>query len=99
MTEVFRWLEQMSSELIYEGKRLVQPYKVANFQRGDGIEKAFLLANVACNRGIGEALKIVVQRGKVIGEVPDRYSSNWFRWVCAGERGQRGLLEKIKCWQ
>ena len=47
---------------IYDGKRLAQPDEVANFQTGDGVEKAFLLANVIRERGLGEDIELVVER-------------------------------------
>jgi hypothetical protein len=40
----------MDTESIYEGPRLAQPDEVANFKTGDGIEKAFYLANVLRSR-------------------------------------------------
>ena len=42
LTEVQGW----SDESIYNGSRLAQPDEVWNFRRGDGVEKAILLANV-----------------------------------------------------
>ncbi|MHC4567370.1 MAG: hypothetical protein ACYTE3_16625 [Planctomycetota bacterium] len=59
LDEVHQWLGQMGNESIYDGKRLAQPDEVANFQRGDGIEKAFLLANVVRSRGLSEGFEIV----------------------------------------
>jgi len=44
--EVYNWLKNMPNVSIYEGPRLAQPDEVANYQTGDGIEKALLLANV-----------------------------------------------------
>ena len=43
--EVFELLKGLPNESIYDGKRLAQPDEVWNFGRGDGIEKAILLAN------------------------------------------------------
>ncbi|HOT72254.1 MAG TPA: hypothetical protein PLX18_00520 [Anaerohalosphaeraceae bacterium] len=48
--QVYQNLCQMDSESIYEGPRLAQPDEVANFKTGDGIEKAFYLANVLRSR-------------------------------------------------
>lgn len=36
----------LGSESIYDGARLAQPDEVWNYQTGDGLEKAILLANV-----------------------------------------------------
>ncbi|UCE50305.1 MAG: hypothetical protein JSW47_09100, partial [Phycisphaerales bacterium] len=71
--EVHEWLEQMSSDSIYDGKRLAQPDEVANFQRGDGVEKALLLANVVRNRDISEGFEIVAKEGEVTVDVSSRY--------------------------
>lgn len=48
--QVYSLLCEMSNESIYEGPRLAQPDEVANFRTGDGIEKAFYLANVLRRR-------------------------------------------------
>jgi hypothetical protein len=48
--QVYEFLREMSNESIYEGPRLAQPDEVANFKTGDGIEKAFYLANVLRRR-------------------------------------------------
>lgn len=43
--ELYDFLNSMPNESIYEENRLALPDEVWNFQRGDGIEKAFLLAD------------------------------------------------------
>jgi len=48
--QIYEWLKLMKNDSIYEGKRLAQPDEVANYKTGDGLEKAFLLANVLRNR-------------------------------------------------
>ena len=45
-----RWLGTMVNESVYDGKRLAQPDEAANFQRADGVEKAFALANIIRSR-------------------------------------------------
>jgi len=51
-------------ESIYDGPaRLAQPDEVWNFRRGDGFEKALLVANVVRNRG-GGALRLALERGE-----------------------------------
>ena len=42
--EVYSSLKELPIESIYDGNRLALPDEVWNFKRGDGIEKAFLLA-------------------------------------------------------
>ena len=44
--ELLRNLEQLSTESIYDGARLAQPDEVWNYRRGDGLERALLLANI-----------------------------------------------------
>ncbi|HEC02314.1 MAG TPA: hypothetical protein ENI81_02160 [Phycisphaerales bacterium] len=72
--EVHRWLEQMKNLSIYDGKRLAQPDEVANFQTGDGIEKAFLLANIILNRGPREHIEIVAEKGAVVVKAKEEYA-------------------------
>ncbi len=48
--QVYEFLREMSNESIYDGPRLAQPDEVANFKTGDGIEKAFYLANILRRR-------------------------------------------------
>jgi hypothetical protein len=43
--QVYEQLIDMPNDSVYEGCRLAQPDEVANFLTGDGIEKAFVLAN------------------------------------------------------
>ncbi|MEI7851198.1 MAG: hypothetical protein WCH86_05135 [Kiritimatiellales bacterium] len=49
------------SESIYDGPRIAQPDEVWNYQTGDGIEKAILLANVWQKRHPEERIEISVQ--------------------------------------
>jgi hypothetical protein len=41
----YELINQLDNSSIYDSKRLAMPDEVWNFQRGDGVEKAFLLAN------------------------------------------------------
>jgi len=54
-------LKNMPDESIYDGPRLAQPDEVWNYRTGDGIEKAFLLANVWQKRHPEEKIEISVQ--------------------------------------
>jgi hypothetical protein len=47
--EAFQLISGMPNESIYDGQRLALPDEVWNFGRGDGIEKAILLANFLVN--------------------------------------------------
>ena len=71
--EVHTWLEQMNNTSIYDGKRLAQPDEVANYKTGDGLEKAFLLANVIRQRKPEQDVEIVVDKNDVVVKGPDQY--------------------------
>lgn len=43
--EIFTILDGLNNESIYDSVRMAQPDEVWNFSRGDGAEKAFLMAN------------------------------------------------------
>ena len=70
---VYNWLEQMENDSIYDGKRLAQPDEVANYQTGDGLEKAFLLTAVAHRRNHEQDIKMTVAKDNVILEVQRKY--------------------------
>jgi hypothetical protein len=55
----------MPNESIYEEKRLAQPDEVWNFGRGDGIEKAFLLANYLRNEFNQHEMELTVAKERV----------------------------------
>jgi len=56
--EVYRILQDMTGESIYDGNRLALPDEVWNFRRGDGVEKAFLLADLIIGKNQGASLVI-----------------------------------------
>jgi hypothetical protein len=64
--EIYAWLEQMKNASIYDGKRLAQPDEVANYKTGDGLEKAFLLANVIRERNPEQDVEIITDKNQVI---------------------------------
>ncbi|MHC4337590.1 MAG: hypothetical protein ACYSTG_06530 [Planctomycetota bacterium] len=71
--EVYRWLAEIKSTSIYEGERLAQPDEVANYQTGDGLEKAFLLANVIHQRSPEQDIEITVDKNDVTLKERDEY--------------------------
>lgn len=71
--EVHEWLEAMKDDSIYEGKRLAQPDEVANYNTGDGLEKAFLLANVICGRDTDETVEIIADGSEIILKANKEY--------------------------
>jgi hypothetical protein len=64
--EVYGWLEKMKNTSIYDGKRLAQPDEVANYNTGDGLEKAFLLAAVIRAKHPQTDMDIVVDDKDVV---------------------------------
>jgi hypothetical protein len=71
--EIYQWLEKMNNTSIYDGNRLAQPDEVANYKTGDGLEKAFLLANVIRQRDPEQDVEIVVDKDDVILKRPGEY--------------------------
>jgi hypothetical protein len=61
-------LKGWPGESIYDGNRLALPDEVVNFRRGDGIEKAIALINVARSRHITPAVE--QHPGQVVVKVP-----------------------------
>lgn len=70
---VYNWLEQMQNISIYDGKRLAQPDEVANYKTGDGLEKAFILANVILQRDSERNVTIEVDDGEVVLKADNEY--------------------------
>jgi hypothetical protein len=64
--ELFRTLESLPNESIYDGTRVAQPDEVWNFQRGDGLERAITLANAWRSRYPDAAIELTAAGSKVI---------------------------------
>ncbi|MHC4758493.1 MAG: hypothetical protein ACYTE8_07530 [Planctomycetota bacterium] len=62
---VYSQLKNMPDESIYDSKRLAQPDEAANYNTGDGLEKAFLLANVLCQRKPEQGVEIAIDKSNV----------------------------------
>jgi hypothetical protein len=70
--QVYAWLLGMHNKSIYDGDRLAQPDEVVNFKTGDGIEKAFVLANIAHNRGTqSQPIEIVISDQRALVTVQE----------------------------
>ncbi len=63
--QIYEELNRWDNESIYDGKRLGQPDEVANYQTGDGLEKAILLANVIHSREPGKKIEIAIDETSV----------------------------------
>ena len=71
--QAYDWLSGLANESIYPDKRLAQPDEVANYGRGDGVEKALTLANVIRQRSPEQDTEIVVQRSSVVLKGQNEY--------------------------
>jgi hypothetical protein len=73
LEQVYAWLTQIRNISIYDGKRLAQPDEVANYRTGDGLEKAFLLANVIRHRDPQQDIEIIADNSTVALKGAQRY--------------------------
>ncbi len=64
--QIYRRLQALPNDSIYDGPRLAQPDEVANYQTGDGIEKAFYLANVLRERDPDQSVTIDIRPETVV---------------------------------
>lgn len=64
--EVYEWLSRMPGPSIYDRNRLAQPDELANYGTGDGLEKAFLMANVLRHRNPELPLHLEVDSSRVL---------------------------------
>jgi hypothetical protein len=64
--EVYKLLEAMPNQSIYDDKRLALPDEVWNFGRGDGIEKAILLADVILQNDKSANIEIAADNRKIL---------------------------------
>jgi hypothetical protein len=73
LEEVYKWLLEMPDNSIYDGQRLAQPDELANYNTGDGLEKAFLLTNVINNREPHTDVEIFSSLDKVTVRANNEY--------------------------
>jgi hypothetical protein len=66
----------MPNESIYDGPRLAQPDEVANYNTGDGIEKAFTLANILLNRDPDIEIKLMIDKKNIVLKGQKEYIFN-----------------------
>jgi hypothetical protein len=77
----YQLLLGMPGDSIYDSQRLAQPDEVWNFGRGDGLEKAFVLANFLANEIRPGTLKINVSGSNVV------LSADGTKYVFVSEKG------------
>jgi hypothetical protein len=58
-------LRSWTNESIYDGPRVAQPDEVWNYRRGDGLEKALLLAAVLAARAPEKRIRIIIEPERV----------------------------------
>jgi hypothetical protein len=71
--QAYGWLGDMDNQSIYDGKRLAQPDEVVNYSRGDGLEKAFLLANVIHGRQPDQEIHVMIDGEDVVLKAQNEY--------------------------
>ena len=64
--EVYSLLKELPIESIYDGNRLALPDEVWNFKRGDGIEKALLLADFLLHNDKTSTVAITIDNKEVL---------------------------------
>jgi len=64
--ELYSILKELPVESIYDGNRLALPDEVWNFRRGDGVEKAFLLAGFILHNVKNATVTISVENKEVL---------------------------------
>ena len=64
--DVYSLLKELPVESIYDGNRLALPDEVWNFRRGDGIEKAFLLADFLLHKDKTATVTIEIKNKEVL---------------------------------
>jgi hypothetical protein len=85
--EVYKTLTMLPNESIYDGRRLALPDEVWNFRRGDGIEKALLLATYLHYLDNNSLLTVNIEDGNATL----RYGETSFNF--ASEKGLRKRIE------
>ncbi|MHC4386630.1 MAG: hypothetical protein ACYSUG_06530, partial [Planctomycetota bacterium] len=71
--QIYSQLKALPNESIYEGPRLAQPDEVANYNTGDGIEKAFTLANVLLSQDEQCSLKLTIDGPLIVLKGKNEY--------------------------
>ncbi|MDD5459036.1 MAG: hypothetical protein PHF37_06565 [Phycisphaerae bacterium] len=84
--QAYLWLSEMRDFSIYDGKRLGQPDEVVNYGTGDGLEKAFVLANIIRNRNPEQNVEIAVENTVTVVKAEKEYRFD----------SAKGLVKNIK---
>jgi hypothetical protein len=73
LEQVYAWLGQMNDASIYDQQRLAQPDEVANYKTGDGLEKAFVLANIIRQRDPTQDIELIADNNHIVLKGPKEY--------------------------
>ena len=84
--EIYSLINELTNESIYGPGRVAQPDEVWNFRRGDGTEKAFLMADALVFNDPGTEVKIFLEDDQAVVE----YNCRHFRFATV-----KGLRKKI----
>lgn len=66
LEEIYQIISDLPNLSIYSDNRLAQPDEVWNFQRGDGLEKAFLFANIIKNTKNQTKIQITIANEVIV---------------------------------
>jgi hypothetical protein len=83
---VYALLQKMDGVSIYDGKRLAQPDELANYRRGEGLEKALFLANVIRKKSPKQNIEIDIAGNSVVLKGAGEYRFD----------SSKGLQKKIR---
>ncbi|HPS55766.1 MAG TPA: hypothetical protein PLP05_09215 [Sedimentisphaerales bacterium] len=70
--QVYQWLMGLADSSIYDGYRLATPDEVTNYKTGDGLEKAFVMADVLYKKGNCN-IEIISRDGKAVLKADREY--------------------------
>ncbi len=70
----YQWLNEMTNNSIYDSTRLAQPDEVVNYRTGDGIEKAFTLANIIRGKEKDAEITLDIDKDKATVKADKEYS-------------------------
>jgi len=71
--EIYHWLNSISNQSIYPKNRIAQPDELVNYNMGDGIEKAILLANVIKANTPDSEMKITIDTETILHDSRREY--------------------------
>jgi len=92
---LYNYLCKMPDDSIYDSSRLAQPDEIANFNSGDGLEKAILLANIILNKDPQQNISIKVDNSSVNLTANKKYSFESQKQLTAEININKGRITQI----